>query len=177
MQKVLVLISTILLTGQLVFANAGVEIDVKLSPAGSFKAKTDKIKGLAKQKGSSVISSQVLVDLRTLKTGIELRDKHLKKRLLVDNHPVAKLLNAKGKDGKGEAMISLMGQEKKVMGTYTTKGKFLVSEFKMKLSELGIDDVNYMGVGVKDEVIVRVTVPVQQVTDSAQRDLTSEKGK
>ncbi len=162
---------------QISFANPGVEIDIKLSPAGSFKAKTTKIKGLAKQSDGAVVSNQVIIDLRTLKTGIELRDNHLKKRLLVDKHPIAKLLSAKGKNGKGEAMISIMGKEHKISGTYKTKGKFLVSEFKMSLSTLGIDDVNYMGVGVKDEVLVKVTVPVVEVDKTAQRSLSSEAGK
>lgn len=165
----------VLFSGQIVFANPGVEIDVKLSPAGSFKAKTSAVKGVAKQKGNAVISNQAMVDLRTLKTGIELRDKHLKQRLLTDKHPVAKLVSAKGKDGKGEAMISIMGKQQKVSGTYTTKGKFLVSEFKMKMSDLGINDVNYMGIGARDEVVVRVTVPVEQVP--VERSLSSEKGK
>ncbi|MCB0412244.1 MAG: YceI family protein, partial [Bdellovibrionales bacterium] len=99
-------------------------------------------------------------DLRSLSTGIELRDKHLKERLLVSKHPVAKLLMGKGKGGKGTAEIELMGQKKKVAGTYKIEGNNLVSEFKMKLSDLKIEDVRYMGIGVKDEVTVHVTVPV-----------------
>lgn len=157
------------------FAAPGVEIDVQLSPAGSFKAKTNKIKGIAKQKGNMVAANKVLVDLNSLDTGIALRDKHLKQRLLTDKHPVAKLINAKGKDGKGEATLSLMGKEHKVSGTYTTKNNELVSEFKMSLPQLGITDVKYMGIGVKDEVTVRVTVPVEQVPASASRNVSSEK--
>jgi polyisoprenoid-binding protein YceI len=178
MHQLSYLILSILLVTKLAFAAPGVEIDVKLSPAGSFKAKTAKIKGLAKQKGNLVIGNNIMVDLRSLDTGIALRDNHLKKRLLVEKFPVAKLLNAKGKEGKGEATLSMMGKEHKITGTYITKGNFLISEFKLKLSALGINDVSYMGVGVKDDVVITATVPVIQVpTQSVPRDISSEKGK
>lgn len=169
-------ITSLFLFAQLAFANPGVEIDVKLSPAGSFTAKTSKVKGFAKQKGNMVAANQVLVDINSLQTGIELRDKHLKQRLQSDKFPTAKLVTAKGKDGAGEATLLLMGKQQKVKGTYTTKGNFLTSEFKLQLPALDIKDVKYMGVGVKDEVIVKVTVPVQQVPDKkVERSLSSEK--
>lgn len=178
MHQLSYLLISLLIWGQFAIAAPGVEIDVKLSPAGSFKAKTTKIKGLAKQKGNMVIGSNVMVDLRSLETGIALRDKHLKQRLLVDTHPVAKLSAAKGKDGKGEAVLSIMGKQHKITGTYITKGKFLISEFKLKLSTLGINDASYMGVGAKDEVVITATVPVEQVpTQNVPRDISSEKGK
>lgn len=164
-----------LLLAQSAFASPGVEIDVKLSPAGSFVAKTNRVKGVAKQSANGVSANQVAVDLNSLDTGIELRNKHLKQRLLVDKFPVAKLVTATGKDGKGKATIVLMGKKQNVTGTYQVKGKFLVSEFKMKLSDLNVKDVSYMGLGVKDEVTVKVTVPV--VADKVPRALSSEKKK
>ncbi len=133
-----------------------------MSPAGNFKAK-GAVKGVVKQRGNVVISNQVVVDLNSLKTGIALRDKHLKQRLMTDKFPTAKLVKAKGTDGKAKAVISLMGKQHQINTTYTTQGKFLTSSFKMNLASLGIKDVKYMGVGVKDEVTVKVTVPVEQV--------------
>lgn len=151
-----------LFISQIANANPGVEVDVQLSPAGSFKAKGS-VKGLVKQRGNVVISNQVIVDMNSLKTGIALRDKHLKQRLMTDKFPTAKLVKAKGTDGKAKAIISLMGKQHQINTTYTTKGKFLTSSFTMNLASLGIKDVKYMGVGVKDEVVVKVTVPVEQV--------------
>lgn len=156
------LIISVLFFSVVASANPGVEVDVQLSPAGSFKAKGT-LKGVVKQRGNEVISNQVVVDLNSLKTGIALRDKHLKQRLMTDRFPTAKLVRAKGKDGKAKAIISLMGKQHQIEPTYTTKGKFLTSSFKMNLATLGITDVKYMGVGVKDEVVVNVTIPVQQV--------------
>jgi polyisoprenoid-binding protein YceI len=143
-----------------VFAQS-LEIDVRLSPAGSFKAETKKVKGAAKVNGSSASASDILVDLRSLSTGISLRDKHLKERLGVDKHPIAKLIKAQGQGGKGSATIQIKGMSKDVSGTYEVKGSNLHAQFKMNMSDLGINDVRYMGVGAKDEVTVTVVVPVK----------------
>lgn len=138
-----------------------VEIGVKLSPAGSFKAITKNVKGKASVRGGNVSASGVLVDLRTLSTGVSLRDKHLKERLQTDKFPVAKLVKAEGEGGKGTATIEIKGMKKNVSGTYSVDGKTLHAEFKMKMSDLGINDTRYMGVGAKDEVTVSVELPVK----------------
>ncbi len=78
-------------------SDAGVDIDVVLSPAGSFTAKTKQITGTAKKTADGVTADGIVVDLRSLKTGIELRDSHTKKYLMVNKYPKAKLLQATGK--------------------------------------------------------------------------------
>ncbi len=144
-----------------VFAQS-LEIDVKLSPAGSFKAITKKIKGVVKKSGGRVLAENVLVDLRSLSTGIGLRDKHLKERLQVDKYPVAKLIKAEGTSGKGTATLQIKGQKKDVTGTYSVNGDELQAEFNMKMSDLGINNVRYMGVGAKDDVKVTIVLPVKE---------------
>jgi polyisoprenoid-binding protein YceI len=158
--KKIFFVMTILLSTS-VFAQS-LEIDVRLSPAGSFKATTKNIKGAVKISGDKVSAENVLVDLRSLTTGIGLRDKHLKERLQADKHPVAKLVKAEGKGGKGTATLEIKGQKKDVSGTYEVKGKTLQADFKMKMSDLGINDVRYMGVGAKDEVTVTIVLPVKE---------------
>ncbi len=138
------------------------EIDVKLSPAGSFQAVTKKVKGSAKVSGDKATADGVLIDLKSLSTGIGLRDKHLKQRLDVDKFPMAKLIKAEGKNGKGTATIEIKGKKLPVDGTYEVKSGHLIAKFKMKMSDLGIDDVNYMGVGAKDEVVVSVDLPTKE---------------
>lgn len=155
-----IFLAILLLFSGTVFAQS-LEIDVKLSPAGSFKATTKKIKGSVKVNGDKVSAENVLVDLRSLTTGIGLRDKHLKERLEAEKHPVAKLVKAEGKGGAGTATLELKGQKKDVSGVYKLKGGQLQAEFKMKMSDLGINDVRYMGVGAKDEVMVTIVLPVK----------------
>lgn len=139
-----------------------VEVDVGLSPAGSFKAKTKKVDGVAVKNGDSVTANDITVDLTTLSSGIALRDKHLKERLMVSKYPLARLTNGTGKNGKGIATLEIKGKKQKINGTYKITGKKLQAQFKVQLPALGINDVRYMGVGVKDAVTVNVIVPVTE---------------
>lgn len=142
------------------FANQ-VAVDVKLSPAGSFKAETSKVTGSAKKTADGVLAENVVVDVQSLKTGIELRDKHLKDYLKGKEYPQIKLIKATGKGGKGKGVMEIMGMKKEVDGTYEVAGSDLKAQFKMKLSELKITGVKYMGIGVKDEVVIKVNLPLK----------------
>lgn len=155
----------LLMLGVLILAQPAmateVVVDVNLSPAGSFKAKTDKIKGVVKKTADGFVADQILVSSKSLKTGIELRDKHTLERLQADKFPVISLVKAEGKNGKGSGVIKIMGIEKNIQGTYSVKGKDIIAVFPLKLSDFKITGIRYMGVGVKDEVKVTVTLPVQ----------------
>lgn len=160
-QKILIrlLFLTFLLLGLNVYAQ--VEVDVTLSPAGSFKAKTVQIKGHAVKRGSKVFAKNILVNLRSLKTGIELRDRHTLDYLNVKKFPVAVLVKASGEDGKGEGIIKIKGIQKPISGTYELEDNKLKAKFNLKLSDFDITGIRYMGVGVKDEVELTVVVPVK----------------
>jgi polyisoprenoid-binding protein YceI len=139
------------------------EVDVTLSPAGSFVGKTSSVSGHASLKGDTVVAKGIKVKLTDLKTGISLRDNHTQKHLETEKYPEAELLMGQGKAGKGKAKIKLRGKEKVVDGTYTLSSDKtkLDAKFPIVLSEFGITGIKYMGVGVKDEVMVRVQVPVK----------------
>jgi polyisoprenoid-binding protein YceI len=136
-------------------------VSIVLNPMGDFKAKTKDIKGEATQKGNEVSAQNIIVNLANLKTGIELRDKHTQKHLDVKKFPEAILISATGKDGIGKGRIKIRGIEKDIGGEYKIEGKVLKANFKLKLSDFGIGDINYMGVGVEDEVSLSVDIPIK----------------
>lgn len=138
-----------------------VVVDVVLNPMGDFKAKTSDVKGEAVVNGDTVSASNIVVNLKNLKTGVELRDKHTQKHLGTDKFPEAVLVSATGKGGKGTGKIKIRGIEKDIAGVYKVDGKTLKAKFKLTLSDFGIEDINYMGVGVEDEVTLNVSVPVK----------------
>lgn len=147
-----------------------VSVDVVLNPAGSFKAETHDVKGTAyKTPDGGYKADNITVDIRNLETGVGLRNTHTRKHLGVPKYPQVKLVNAKGKDGKGEATIQVMDKTQKVHGTYKVNGSTLEAEFKMTLSQLGIKDVAYMGIGVEDTVTVHVQVPVKEGAPPAKK--------
>jgi hypothetical protein len=157
MKSFLILIA--LLLGH--FAVAQVTVDVRLSPAGSFKAKTNDIKGFVIKKNGKLEAQNVIVDLRNLKTGIVLRDEHTQKHLETTKFPDATLALASGANGKGTGKIKIRGIEKDIEGTYEEQGSKLRAEFPLKVSDFNITGIRYMGVGVKDEIKVEVVLPIK----------------
>lgn len=143
------------------FANRDVVVDVILSPAGSFKMKTDEVVGNAVQKGDLVTAENIVVKLNNIKTGISLRDRHAKEKYLeTSKFPEAVLVKAEGQNGKGKGLIRIRGIEKEVAGEYVAQGGYLKAKFPLKVSDFGITGVKYMGVGVKDEIVINVSVPI-----------------
>jgi len=138
-----------------------VVVDVILNPMGDFKAKTSDVKGFATMKGDEVSAENIVVNLKSLKTGVELRDKHTQKYLETPKFPEAVLVSATGKGGKGKGKIKIRGVEKDIEGTYKVEGKLLKADFKLTLSDFDIKDINYMGVGVEDEITLHVAVPMK----------------
>ena len=143
------------------FAAGEMTIKVQLSPAGSFDAKSTQVEGFAQKTATGVTASNVKINMKVLETGVSLRDKHLKEKLMTEQFQFATLEKAIGKDNKGQAIINVKGIKQKVTGTYKIEGQNLKAEFKTKLSLFKIDKVRYMGVGVADEVTVLVTLPIQ----------------
>ncbi|MEZ0391934.1 MAG: YceI family protein [Pseudobdellovibrionaceae bacterium] len=137
------------------------KVDIKLRPAGSFKVESTEVKGFAVQKGNMVEAKNILVGLKKLKTGINLRDEHTRKHLQVDKYPDAVLVSAKGQGGKGEGLLRIRGIEKKISGTYKVEGSTLMAEFPIKLSDFEITGIKYMGVGVDDNAKVKVSIPIK----------------
>lgn len=141
---------------------SNLQIDVGLSPAGSFKAETKKVSGSAHRTADGIMAENVTIDMKSLTTGISLRDKHTKEHLLVDKYPQAKLIKAIGKDGKGVAKIEIRGKVQEVKGTYTVEGNVVKAKFPVNLSDLDIKGVRYMAVGVKDQVMVQIELPLEK---------------
>ena len=134
--------------------------DIRLSPAGSFKATTQDVKGNATLTGNKITAENIVVNLKSLKTGIAVRDSHTQKHLETTQFPEAILVKAEGTDGKGTGVLRIHGVEKPVSGTYKINGNELEAEFKINLPDYKITNIKYMGVGVKDEVTVSVKVPL-----------------
>lgn len=156
----LLLITPALLMFVAVSQAADVSVNVNLSPAGSFQAKTERVTGTAYKTADGVAAENVVVDVKSLKTGVGLRDTHLLRRLEADKYPVVKLLRATGKNGQGQATIQIKNKTQQAQGTYKIEGNTLKAQFKIHLPDLDIKDVRYMGIGVDDDVVVSVDLPL-----------------
>jgi polyisoprenoid-binding protein YceI len=148
------------------------QFHVSLSPAGSFVAQSSnlEVRGSATRTGNSVSASNVALKLDSLKTGIDLRDEHMKKKYFeTDKYPEAVLTHATGKDGTFTGELQLHNVKKPIAGTYVFEGNEFVGNFKTKMSDFSINKAKYMGVGVNDEidVTIRLAAPAQAASKSS----------
>jgi len=143
-----------------------------LTVGGSFEAKTKNLSGdVTPATGEQGAARGALkVELQTLETGIGVRDRHMKDNYLevakgpefataiIDDIRVEKL------EGKTifTGMLSLHGQKRKVTGAAELQekdGKIRVqAQFPVKVSEFEIPAPTYLGVGVRDEIQVKVSL-------------------
>ena len=143
-----------------------------LTVGGSFEAKTKSLSGdvtpASDEQGA--VRGVLKVELQTLETGIGVRDRHMKENYLevakgpefataiIDDIRVEKL------EGKTvfTGMLSLHGQKRKVTGAAELQekdGKVRVqAQFPVKVSEFEIPAPTYLGVGVRDEIQVKVSL-------------------
>lgn len=160
-------LGVMLLTGCMslqAWAGPEVTFDVTLVPAGDFKGKTNEVTGKAIVEGNKVRAEDIRVKLANVKTGVELRDEHTRKHLQADQYPEAILIRASGENGQGTGILKIKNIEKEVKGTYKIEGQELAAQFQVKLSDYDIKGIKYMGVGVDDEVILKVRVPTMAAT-------------
>ncbi|MBX2988551.1 MAG: YceI family protein [Bdellovibrionaceae bacterium] len=142
--------------------------DVTLTPMGSFKAKSTDVKGEAVVSGDMVTAQNIVVGLKNLSTGIELRDRHGRDKYLeVGKYPEIVLVKGQGKGGQGSGLFRWRGVEKEISGTYEVKGSSVVAKFPVKLSDFKVEGINYKGVGVDDEMQVEVSVPARKAASKA----------
>jgi polyisoprenoid-binding protein YceI len=140
------------------------QIQVQLSPAGSFVAETDTLvcKDVAIVVGKYV-ATDCTMSVADLKTGIGLRDDHMKNKYMeAGKYPTARVARAEGADGKFTGTLELHGQTQPISGTYAVEGGAVVATFKTTATSYGINKANYMGVGAKDEVTVTLRATVHE---------------
>jgi polyisoprenoid-binding protein YceI len=170
----LALLPAIVGAGNNTFKIATAEIAVlcPLTIGGDFEAKTTTMSGDMTVGEGGAVKGTLAVDLMKLDTGISLRDRHLRNNYLeVQKGPdfaVAKLTNLKLEHlpGKGtlRAMLTLHGQQREVTGVADVQqngnGYRVEATFPLQISEFQIPEPTYLGVGVKNEITIRVKLGV-----------------
>jgi polyisoprenoid-binding protein YceI len=154
------------------------ELSVKcpITIGGSFDAKTTALTGMltANATRQPVFDGALTVDLRTLDTGIGLRNDHLREKYLevekgagYDRAVLSDIdlqgLNTDAQEGKGSFTGSLMlhGVKKTVSGPLEIRkgntGLRVRASFPVNLPDYNIAEPRYLGVGVRNTVQVTVT--------------------
>jgi len=145
---------------------------------GSFDAKTSMLSGSLTSNGAH-IDGTVVFDLKTLDTGISLRNEHMRDNYLEvgkgAGYDTAALtgidlkgLNGDAPEGKGSfsGMLTVHGVTKSVSGSAEVRkagsGVRVKASFPVNLPDYNIPEPRYLGVGVKNTVQVDVTFTATQ---------------
>jgi polyisoprenoid-binding protein YceI len=156
-----------------------VSVRCPLTVGGGFDAKTSALTGelVLRPDQPGAVGGTVSVDLRTLQTGIRLRDDHMRTKYLeVQRGPryaeatlaQIQLENADLSRPKSTAqfrgVLTLHGQDREVAGVahirHSGSGLHVEATFPVRSSQFQIPTPSYLGVGVKDEVSVHVTLQI-----------------
>jgi hypothetical protein len=128
------------------------------------------------------LSGKFEFDLNTLKTGISMRDSHMKEKYLhVADHPQSRLTiedlalpaevvsgavtSKEGVPFKGKLLLH--GVEKEVGGTYDVKkagsGYDVLAKLQLKLSDFKIDIPSYAGITVAENIDLEIKTAAKAV--------------
>ena len=174
------IVCLLFLTGDLAANNSlkvttgEVSINCPLTVGGSFEAKTNAVTGEVSVAATpqEPMKGELMVDLHKLQTGIGLRDRHMKDNYLEvkkgDEFAAARLEDIRVETLEGKTsfkgMLTLHGEKREVSGMANIKpsgnGYRVEANFPIRYADFGIPDATYLGVGVKDEVHVRVNFTV-----------------
>jgi polyisoprenoid-binding protein YceI len=158
-----------------------VRVICPMTIGGSFDAKTTALSGsvTASAGGSRAFDGSFTVDLRTLDTGIGLRNEHLRENYLeVDKGPrfdTATLseidlnrFDPDAPEGKGSftGLLTLHGVSQTVTGAVDVRqaggGLRVKASFPVNLPDYRIRQPRYLGIGVTDTVRVEVVFAVSR---------------
>lgn len=133
---------------------------VTLTPAGSFEAVNAKVKGeIKKNSDSSYTAQQLSLRIDDFETGISLRDEHFKKHLKMADTPKITLRDVKAINGKGTGQLTINNLTKEIKFSYKEiNAKTLEVEFMTKNSLFELEKVNYMSIGVENDVKIICTI-------------------
>jgi len=158
-----------------------VRVICPITIGGSFEAKTVALSGslISRANGSPTLDGSLAVDLRTLDTGIGLRNEHLREKYLEVNKgtgfDTATLsaidltgLGPVAPEGKGSftGLLTVHGIAKTVTGPVDVRradgGLRVKASFRLDLSDYGIAKPRYLGIGVTNTVRVEVAFDVSR---------------
>ena len=151
-------------SSNLLAVRSSIKVDIELSPAGSFTIESNRIRGKVSLAEGKLSAKDITIPVSSLKTGIELRDEHMRKKLGGEKNPNAnlKLTSAKGSGGKGTAVFEVLGKKQTSPFTYkVVDSNKLSTNFSLSLKKFGITGVSYMGVGAQDKAVVEVILPYE----------------
>lgn len=129
--------------------------------SATFTAKSEKLKGRLLKQQNTFSADRLSVFVDSFTTENKLRDQHFVQYLAGGEklpHPRIDLIKLKAREGKGRGEIIINGVAKEVEISYQEKGDEVHAEFTVTPSHFKLPPANYLGIGVEDQVKVKVQI-------------------
>lgn len=168
-----------------VVSAAEVRVQCPLTVGGSFEGRSKAVTGtlISTSSPSPAFSGQLVLDLRTIDTGIDLRNQHLRDNYLevgkasgFEKATLSELslpdVDGRWTGGKTRFLAQMMlhGVKKSVAGNADVRlsgGKARVeARFTLRLPDFEIPPPRYLGVGVSDEIQIVAVLTLETAGDS-----------
>ena len=156
-------------------AQGDVRVTVPLRPGGSFEARTPSLAGVLTLSGArpAQLAGELVVDLATIDTGIDLRNRHLRENYLeiakgagYDKAVLSEIRLAEVAGDEFEGRSPFIGSlrmhnvTKPIAGTAEIRrdgaAVRVTATFQIQLTDFAVEPPMYMGVGVGNKLIVKV---------------------
>lgn len=137
-------------------------LHMTLSPAGSFDAKTSKLRGDVIKKDNTYTSESLWVKIEDLKTENDLRNDHFWKHLGFDKNPKIVFNKITASNGAGTGQMTINNTTLPMNFTYKELGnKKLEANFTLKNSDFKLKEANYVLISVEDVITGKVILDVK----------------
>lgn len=125
-----------------------VQIIAKLIPGGTIELESDKLLGQLIYNKTTYYARKLFIDVRTLKSGIELRDQHLHKYLINNGSPVIYFEDVKidRKTLKGQGFLKINDVKKLIRFNVQKKKKYFFTTFNINKVDFKLPIASYMGI-------------------------------
>ncbi|MBK8202117.1 MAG: YceI family protein [Bdellovibrionales bacterium] len=122
---------------------------------------------------NGTITGEIQFQLKSLNTGIDLRDSHLKSKYLeVEKFPIATVRvrdfaipTQPNESNMFKGILNLHGMDRPIEGEATVSGepKIVSANFKIRLSDFNIEIPSFQGITVAEEVQIKVEASVSKM--------------
>lgn len=139
---------------------------------GQFKARVDfqlgtgfdvvsnRLRGSFLKKNGGYYARRLRVSVKHMTTNNESRDHHMKERF--GRHKRIVIENARGKNGRGSALVKMNGIEKMESFSYEKKDKKLHVFLQLKMSDYGLKGISYKDIVLEDKLKIWGEVDIDE---------------
>lgn len=138
----------------------------KLKPAGTIEIASPKLLGQLIDRGDRLTADRLYVEIKTLSSGVTLRDQHLHRYLMAENQSEIFLNNliVEKKSMKGKGELNINGHKKKIIFDVVKEKLNHVAKIQIDKRDYMLPRAEYMGISVRPVIDLKISIYPRDIT-------------